>query len=142
MLLRLVLYLFFLIVPCLITGNAIAKDYFDIYALAGKDEKEVSSIYGEPDACNHKKYGKHCSWNNANFEIVFIEGKADWITINNLESVFDDSILKVIGIKEYTPSFKSEYVMRWDNITDFKEISVFSGSNNKIDYIYVKVRTR
>ncbi len=80
---------------------------FDIPKLAGKTEAEVEALLGEPVACSLAKSARNCSFRENEIEIVFIDGKADWITINGtfrspsysqeLEGKTKVEILKLLG---------------------------------------------
>ncbi|MGZ5006875.1 MAG: hypothetical protein ACXWFI_03330 [Methylobacter sp.] len=60
-----------------------AKALFDIPAIAGKTEAEVESLLGEPVFCAKSESSLNCSFRENEIEIVFIDGKADWITVNS-----------------------------------------------------------
>lgn len=55
---------------------------FDIPKLAGKTQAEVEVLLGEPIFCAKSESALNCSFQEDEIEIVFIDGKADWITVN------------------------------------------------------------
>jgi len=55
---------------------------FDIPKLAGKTQAEVEVLLGEPVFCAKSESALNCSFQEDEIEIVFIDGKADWITVN------------------------------------------------------------
>lgn len=77
------------------------------------------------------------------FEIVFINDKSDWITINKLsENEINNENIELLGLKSAEPSFDNPgNVKKWNNIVNIKEISVFDNGSGKIDYIYIKAIT-
>lgn len=54
---------------------------FDIPRIAGKIEAEVEALLGEPVFCAKSESALNCSFQENEIEIVFIDGKADWITV-------------------------------------------------------------
>lgn len=75
-------------------------------------------------------------------EIVFINGNADWITIEDIDEIpFNKSALSAIGLKEARPSFSSNLTLRWNSIQGLMEVSIFKGTS-KADYAYIKVKTK
>jgi len=65
------------------TGAAPAAGVlFDIPKLAGKTETEIEKLLGEPVFCSKAESALNCSFQENEIEIVFIDGKADWITVN------------------------------------------------------------
>ncbi|MDP3589610.1 MAG: hypothetical protein Q8R54_03625 [Methylobacter sp.] len=54
---------------------------FNIPKIAGKTEAEVEALLGEPVFCGQSESARNCSFKENEIEIVFINGKADWITI-------------------------------------------------------------
>lgn len=120
----------------------------DLPKIAGSSKDEVSEQLGKPTSCGDSKYGEKCTFEKAKVEIVFINGKADWITIEAMDNVaLDSSALTALGLKPKEFSFADENVMRWDSIPGFIEISIFPvWVNGKrapgVDYAYIKTSTR
>ncbi len=54
---------------------------FNIPKIAGKTEIEVEALLGEPVFCAQSESARNCSFHENEIEIVFIDGKADWITL-------------------------------------------------------------
>lgn len=54
---------------------------FNIPKIAGKTEEEVEALLGEPVFCAQSESARNCSFKENEIEIVFIDGKADWITV-------------------------------------------------------------
>lgn len=118
-----------------------ATPIIDVTKIAGKSQKEVATYLGKETACAKNKYGKKCTYKK-DTEIVFINGKADWITINHMSKTpFTTSALLLLGLKEENPSFKNSYTFRWERIQDLRSISIFKGAST-IDYIYIQATTK
>ncbi|KQB37113.1 hypothetical protein [Flavobacterium aquidurense] len=124
----------------------------DLKSIAGKNIIEVESILGKPDKiepflesstpCKNKPCQKGY-YQKDKFEIIFINEKADWITINNLsEYDFDEENIEIFGLKKTEPEFKNpQDLIRWKNIEGINEISIFNDSFGKISYAYIKTST-
>lgn len=119
-----------------------AESVVDILKIAGKPESQVANYLGPPNSCGKSKYGKKCQYTKGETEIVFINDKADWITVEGLDSIsFSKSALAAIGLKESAPSFSNNFTLRWSNIQGLMEVSLFKWAS-KSDYAYIKVKTK
>ncbi|WP_298332499.1 hypothetical protein [Asticcacaulis sp.] len=110
--------------------------------LAGKSKTELRKIIADPIRCEAIKYGDKCYYRKNNFEIVFINGLSDWVTIHNPPGTFSNFSLSDVGMKDEPPSFSNNSVKRWDKTQEVLEISVFAGNDDKIEYIYMKSVTK
>ncbi|WP_345848454.1 hypothetical protein [Shewanella algae] len=118
-----------------------AEGVIDIMSIAGKSKEEVSSLIGQPTSCGSSKYGEKCQFKMAETEVVFIKGKADWITVEGMDHIpFSKEALKEIGLETSKPTFKNGFTKRWEPYKGFKSVSLFKGGNN-CDYAYIKVFT-
>ncbi|KGF72849.1 hypothetical protein DO97_03735 [Neosynechococcus sphagnicola sy1] len=109
--------------------------------IAGKNQAQVSKVIGKPKSCKQSKYGRKCIYTKADTEIVFIKGKADWITINKMPGAkYDKSSLALLGFPVKTPTFANLNAMRWGNIPGFLEVSFFP-EGSSISYAYIKTKT-
>ena len=125
----------------IISGTALAEAIVDVTKIAGKSQKDVAAYLGKEISCGKSKYGEKCQYKKGETEIVFIKGKADWITVEELESVpFSKSALRAIGLKVTRPSFKNNFVLKWEPIQGLRSVSIFKGASNS-DYAYIKVKT-
>jgi len=124
------------------TGLVQAEPIVDITKIAGKGESEVARYLNKPISCSKSKYGKNCQYKKGETEIVFIQGKADWITVEGIDNIpFSKAALIALGLKETRPSFSNNYTMRWESIEGIREVSLFKG-NSSSDYAYIKVKTK
>lgn len=123
----------------------------NIPAVAGKSASEVAKILGEPTStettrARGRSYPKS-SYHAGAVEIVFVDGKADWITVfggRGLPALpYSEKALDMLGLSTKAPTFsRPGVVMRWGNISGLREVSLFpAGSAGKVDYAYILVRT-
>lgn len=127
--------------PASIPTRHAAEPIVDVPKIAGKSLAEVSAILGEPTSCEMVKQGQKCLFSAGETEVVFISEKADWITVEALDSApYSSDALPVLGFEKANPVFSSENVIRWSNIPGFMEISLFPGTTS-VDYAYIKTAT-
>jgi hypothetical protein len=118
----------------------------DLKEISGRSFNQITPILGKPDRepvkpsnlpVDISQSKKYC-FKDRRIEIVFIDGIADWITINDPAIPFEASSLQELGLDIEPPSFKTHYIMRWKNLNPFTEITFFSRADNVVDYILVK----
>lgn len=129
---------------CLLLSGVVqaGEVVIDVPVLVGKSKVDVSKIIGEPISCSSSKYGEKCQFQKAETEIVFINGKADWITIEGLDDKpFSDSTIQLLGFKEQSSSFSNSFTKRWEPLQGLLSVSLFKGSSNS-DYAYIKAYTK
>lgn len=74
--------------------------------------------------------------------MVFIDGKADWITVSDMNAVpFIPNAIAALGIAERSPSFRNEHVMRWKLVDGLTEITMFPMQVPTVNYAYIIVST-
>lgn len=128
------------------------KNIIDVKTIIGKTEKEIEKILGKAEnsekvspsntpckeiPCEKKFYQKD------KFEIVFIDGKSDWITINNTSNFdFNSENITLLGLPSTVPNFENTMTINWKNIENINEVTFFSNGDNKIEYIYIKAYTK
>lgn len=114
---------------------------FDIPSIAGKVEEQVAAALGEPNSCENIKQGKKCFYQPGETEVVFISGKADWITINALDNApYSEDALPLLGLEKASASFSNNFVTRWSEIPGLLEVSIFPAQGH-VDYAYIKTAT-
>lgn len=118
-----------------------ASSVVDIPKIAGQRMKQVGELLKAKPTCAKNKRGTKCDYNDSRIEIIFIDGKADWITVNGLEQVpFTDAAIVRLGFSEKSPVFRSPVVKRWNGLPGVLEVSIFKGQIGT-DYAYIKVKT-
>ncbi|MHC1701816.1 MAG: hypothetical protein AB9900_12745 [Humidesulfovibrio sp.] len=115
--------------------------------LAGKSPQAVAAILGKPKETEKTKRGPKMTYVSAKsgvtWEIVYIEGKADWITITPSEShpvPFDERAITAIGLPQSTPERLAPSEIRWANVHGLRSV-VFFPNGKKVGYCYVKAAT-
>jgi len=129
-------------VLAIINGTVVsAASVVDIPKIAGQGMKQVGEQLKAKPTCAKNKYGTKYNYNDGRVEIVYINGKADWITVNGLEQIpFEDAGIVRLGFSQKSPSFHLPTVMRWNNVPNVLEVSMFKGKIGT-DYAYIKVKT-
>jgi hypothetical protein len=118
-----------------------SKILIAIPEIAGKELASVEAYLGVPKECVTSKYGKTCTFSKRDIEIVFIDEKADWITINSLNDLsFSPNAIAALGFAQTPPSFAGQEVIRWENIPAIKELSLFAAGDS-VHYAYIKTST-
>jgi hypothetical protein len=114
----------------------------NIGEIIGQSKSVVETKLGKPASCSNSKYGPKCSYQKGQTDIVFINSKADWITVNAIAGVpFSQTALASLGLTVTPPSFQNANVMRWTNIPGILELALFPGPTG-VDYAYIKVATK
>jgi len=115
---------------------------FDLRAIAGKTPAEVEAVLGAPGSrgtadVQGTRYPVH-SFRDGHVRVVFVSGKADWITISRLRDVpFSPHALKAFGFGYHEPASNGLQVIQWRNLAGLREISVFPATKNTADYATV-----
>lgn len=143
-----VLSLSILLLPFATTTSALAK-VLELKKIAGKSPAEVTKILGKPSSPkNVRPSGTGCNpcpkmtYQKDRIEVIFINGKADWITINELSTfALSPSILSQFGLPSSKPSTSNASSISWDSIPGFSSVDLF-GFGGQADYLYVKVKTK
>jgi len=122
--------------------SAYADDVLiDVTELVGKSKAEVSSLIGDATSCSPSRHGETCQFVKAETEIVFIQGKADWITIEGLDDQpFNDATIELLGFNSQRPTFSNTFTKRWEPVQGLLSVSLFKGASNA-DYAYIKAYT-
>ena len=133
------------------------KPFLNLASIAGKTPQEVEKVLGSPVSRQKTSTGTHplYLYAGSNIEVVFTEGKADWIAIYGTENpyggklrqmAFDQSTLAALGLPIAAPKFSRSTHLRWDNYSGMKEIWFHKGGNLSgggagIKLIYICVTT-
>ena len=121
---------------------ASAEVILNVPKIAGKSRAEVEKEIGSANSCVQTKYGEQCFFEKADTEVVFIDGKADWITVNKMGALpYSKESLAALGLPVAEPVFNSASIMRWDNLAGILEVSLLS-QGKSVGYAHIKVKTR
>ncbi len=111
----------------------------DLKQLVGADKKTVSKLLGEANGCEPSKYGEKCSYDKLEIEIVYVNDKANFITINDLGAVdYNDHVIEHLGLNPAEPTTIGSSYLFWKNQQGLLEIKVFKGAEGKVFYAYIK----
>ena len=114
---------------------------FRIADIAGKAEAEVAAVLGPPWNCESTLHSRRCSYAPGSTEIVYIDGKADWLTVTALgESPLDDALLMRIGLKAAKPGSASDEERVWTGLSGLREVRAY-GSPERAQFLRVKVKS-
>lgn len=114
----------------------------DINGIVKKDKATVDETIGPPDSCENIKYGSKCIYKNGKFEIVYINGLSDWISVNDLKDIpYQPDSIRFFGLEPSRPSFSNEFETRWENTYGLLSIKFSPGENNMVDFAYIKATT-
>lgn len=120
----------------------------DVRALVGLTRTEVDRALGPSTAHLSVKPARvgpalKCIYLNGRVEIVFIDGRADWIMLNALGDLnFSAGALRHLGFKTVTlPTSQTDYVMLWKGLEGLHEVQLFALPDGQCDYIYIKAFT-
>lgn len=131
-----------LLAPLVLIGSVFADPVVDVPKIAGQTPPAVEKLLGKGKEGEKTKYGKRLLYKDGKVEIIFINGKADWITVNDLSQLpFDESAPKALGFDSQKPTFKSPMVMRWEPAGKLISLAVFE-LNGRVDYAIVKAATK
>lgn len=123
----------------------------NIREVAGKTPDEVSNYLGPAkklydvkdrrSGCGKDKECPKFSYRKDSIEVAFINGKADWITVNVNGKKWEESAIELIGLSKTPPTGKAPGAFRWTNIEGFNEVAVFPGKGDEISMFYIKTVT-
>ncbi len=122
--------------------NSEIEIVIDLKAIAGKSIAEVNSLLGQPQSSKTVKQGKKKVYKDEKIEIVFINGKADWITVNDFSGVkFSPGALKAFGLPYKSPSYATKTILKWESLEGYNSINLFGLEGGECDYLYIKAFT-
>ena len=125
-----------------LSAASAASIVIDIKDIIGQPKSVVENKLGKAVSCSASKYGQKCIFSKSEIEIVFIDAKADWITINKIAGApYAEDSLALLGLPPKKPTFSNANVMRWTNISGILEVSLFPAQSG-VDYAYIKVKTK
>lgn len=136
----------FMALPATLVAGAGNATGLDLAQVAGKPKPVLEQVLGKADSCvtvSPSKVGKvpKCIFQGGKVEIVFIDGKADWITVHEPGVRFDQDAIAALGLAARKPDFSNAFTMRWKGIGGYREVAAFPGAGNEVDYLYVRAVT-
>ena len=119
-------------------ADAAAINVLDI---VGKDQESVARIIGEPASCKQTYQGVSCRYPDNNLEVVFINDRADWMLLDNLNRLkFHYNALSAIGLRPVPPLINNPFRMHWQHHHGLEVISIY-GSGEYVAFIQIKAFT-
>jgi hypothetical protein len=121
-------------------------------SIASQAPHVVAAVLGAPDSiemvrpsntpCQEQPCQK-AIYQNGKYEVVFISGVADWITINQtLAYKLNASVIEHLGLPRAAPTFSNpKSVIRWEEIAGLREVSAFNNGSDRVAYFYIKCTT-
>lgn len=114
--------------------------------IAGKSRNEVEKIVGKGKFVkNWKDKRAGCVkcpkyfYRGDTLEIIYIDGKADRITINNPAGYsFNEDLTAALGLPSMAPSFNNGDVMRWYGYENLREVMAAGDGHGNINFVLVK----
>ena len=114
---------------------------FRIAEVAGKAEAEVAAVLGPPWNCESSRYSRRCSYAPGSTEVVYIDGRADWLTVTALgESPLDDALLMRVGLKPAKPGTANDEERVWTDLPNLREVRAF-GTPERAQFLRIKVKS-
>ena len=111
----------------------------DVPAIAHASQEKVEQLLGKAEFCRKSRQGISCRFAAHGTEIVFVQDKAERITINDLDDVsYDKAVITRFGLKNQEPEVSTEETISWGNITGIAAVSLFP-DKDKIDYALIAV---
>lgn len=115
----------------------------DLGAIAGKSEAEVAKVLGTPSESDVTKYGPKRFYREGAVEIVFIDGKADWITIETekVDVPFSADAIQYLGMERRGTDVRNANAIQWGKHVPYLSITANGSSSTGVSWFYVKVET-
>lgn len=125
------------------TGPAGRAGAMDARPLAGQAEIGVRSLLGNPTACEDVDNGRRCRYAHAATDITYIDGMADWITVDDLgDAPFSAAALARVGLPtDEDPIESTPELIRWQNLGGYREVTLHAGPDGRADRLELKMAT-
>lgn len=114
---------------------------FRIAEVAGRAEAEVAAVLGPPWQCESSRYSRRCRYSPGATEVVYIEGKADWLTVTALgDAPLDDQLLMRIGLQPAPAGTASDQERVWLTLGGLREVHAY-GTPDRAQFLRIKVKS-
>lgn len=107
---------------------------------AGKPRAEAERVLGRPYGCEAALHSQRCRY-PAGVEIVYIEDRADWITINFPygRDALSAEVLLRLGLPAQAPAQEDEHSLIWRGLPGLHDVQIV-GDENGVLYARIRVR--
>ena len=126
---------------------------FPLTSIVAQGPTAVDAILGEPNAielvrpsstiCKERGCEKRI-YQSGKYEVVFVGGLADWITINQTPAYeTGQEVLNYLGLPQVAPTFDNpSQVIWWRDLAGLHEVNFFYDRPGRASYIYIKSVTK
>lgn len=109
--------------------------------IAGRNEADVATVLGAPWDCETSLYSRRCRYAPGATEIVYIDGHADWLTVQALgEAALDDALLMRIGLVPKPAGTVAESERVWTDLVGLREVRAV-GRDGRAEFLRIKVKS-
>jgi hypothetical protein len=116
-------------------------EVIDVRKIIGKSHNEVEAVLGQPVTCNETYQGLSCNYEIAKTEVIYIEGRADWITISGLQNIeFNHNAIQQIGLTPAPPLIHNPFRMHWESLHGLAVVSIY-GAGKYVKFFQVRAFT-
>jgi hypothetical protein len=107
---------------------------------AGKPRDEAEQALGRPFGCEPALHSTRCRY-AAGVEVVYIEERADWITIRFPygRHALNATALQRLGLPAQAPSAEDEHSLLWTGLPGLHDVHIV-GDRNGVLYARIRVR--
>jgi hypothetical protein len=106
--------------------------------IVGRTPDELKAVLGAPLGCETSLYSSRCQYSTGATEVVFIDGKADWITVKALgDTRLEPAALPRIGLPQRKPAITEPTRLVWTDIEGLREVQAV-GDGERLEFIRVK----
>ena len=114
---------------------------FRITDIAGRSEAELVAVLGPAFDCQSSLYSRRCRFETGATEVLFIAGKADWLTVQAPGATsFDAAVLGRIGLEPRKPDQATAGELVWTDIAGLREVRAI-GDGNGLQFLRIKVKS-
>lgn len=113
----------------------------DVTAIVARRPEAVEEVLGA-GACEVEGDGTRCAYRGGTVEVLFVDGLADWITLQDMsDATFSTEALQYLGLTPTQPTLGNEHVLRWSNIEGLHQVAIFPGQPG-VSHAYVLATPR
>lgn len=114
----------------------------DARPLVGQGEAGVRTLLGTPLGCEEVPGGRRCRYAQAGAEVLYIDGMADHIVINDLAGApFEPATIGRIGLAGAEPLEVGQDAIRWQNEGGMRSIVLERGPDGRAGRLVIKAMT-